>query len=294
MNVDVKDLNEVQRELSFEIPRERVTKTLDEVYKNIGRKAKIKGFRPGKVPRRILEKEFRADAEMELIKKLIPEVYQEGVEAHAIQPVARPDIKDVSYKDGLITFKAVVDVQPEIKITKYKGIKVKRKKIETTEEELNQTLEYFKKGQPQDKEVKIDDTFARSLGYPDLEDFKRSLRRQLEIDKDRQARADVENQVIEALLKATKFTVPPSLVKEQVEHALKHEREQWQRQGLSGEDMRQKETEARKALQEPCERQVKVYLILNEIAKLENIVLGENENFYHRVMEFLLKEAEWA
>ena len=81
-----------------------------------------------------------------------------------------------------------------------------------TDDEINKTLEYFKKGQGQEKEkeVEINDAFAHGLGYPSLEEFKKSLSRQLESDKDRHNRADVENQIVEALLKKAKLTVPES------------------------------------------------------------------------------------
>jgi len=51
MKVDVKKVNELRRELKFEIPKDRVSTKLDQVYREIGKSAKIKGFRPGKAPR---------------------------------------------------------------------------------------------------------------------------------------------------------------------------------------------------------------------------------------------------
>ena len=60
MKVDVKKVDTLKRELKFEIPRERVSKAMDEVYNEIGKHAKIKGFRPGKVPRHILTKDRKS------------------------------------------------------------------------------------------------------------------------------------------------------------------------------------------------------------------------------------------
>ena len=54
MKVEVKKVDALKRELKFEIPREKVTEAMDLVYNEIGKHAKVKGFRPGKVPRHIL------------------------------------------------------------------------------------------------------------------------------------------------------------------------------------------------------------------------------------------------
>ena len=293
MKVEVKEIDDVQRELKFEISKERVSKGLDSVYKDLGKQAKIKGFRPGKVPRKILEEHYQGTAQSELVKKLVPEIYHEGIDKEKIVPIAMPEISDVDMKDGMITFKAMVDIKPEIKIEGYKGIKIKRKSSEVTEEEINKTLEYFKQGQGKDKDVTIDDAFAKSLGYPSLDEFKQSLTKQLEVDKDRANKADLENQIIESLLKKVKFTVPKSLVKQQLEHALQHQKEQWHRQGMSDEEIIKKAESEKEALKEPSEHQVKVYLVLNKIAELENIKLEEKDNMFLKVMEFLLKEAKW-
>jgi len=293
MKVDVNEIDDVQRELKFEVSKERVSQGLEEVYKDLGRKAKIKGFRPGKAPRKVLEKYYEGTAQNELVKKIIPEIYQEGIQKENIHPIAMPEIGDVDYKDGVITFKATVDIKPEIKIDGYKGIKVKRKSSEVSEEEINKTLEYFKKGQGQDKEIEIDDGFAKSLGYPSLEEFKKSLVKQLEVDKDRRNKADIENQIVEALVKKAKFTVPRSLVKQQIEHAIQYQIEQLRRQGLSEEEITKKVETLKEELKEPSERQVKAYLILSKIAELEKIELQEKDNLFHKVVEFLLKEAKW-
>ena len=67
MKVEVKKVDALKRELRFEVPRERVTKTLDEVYEEIGKYAKVKGFRPGKVPRAVLATSHGKLAEEETI-----------------------------------------------------------------------------------------------------------------------------------------------------------------------------------------------------------------------------------
>jgi len=296
MKIEVKKVDATKRELKFEIPKDRVSKTLEEIYGELSKVAKVKGFRPGKVPRNVLEASHGKLAREETIKKIIPEVYQEGIEKENIRPLDMPEIHDVSFKDGIISFTAKLDIRPEVKIKNYKKIKVQRKSSEVTDEEMEKTLEFFKKGQGdgKDKEVKIDDEFARGLGYPSLKEFKDSLKRQMEMDKDRHNRFDVENQIVEYLLKNSTMTIPQSLVKKQFEHRWADTQKRLKSQGVSEEDIKKKEKEMHKEIQAMAEKDIKTFLVFEKIAEDENIHVHQGENLPQKVLEFLLKEAEWS
>jgi FKBP-type peptidyl-prolyl cis-trans isomerase (trigger factor) len=293
MKVEVKKVDSIKREIKFEIPKEKVSQTYEEVYKDLGKVAKIKGFRKGKVPREILEKQHASLAKEEVMKKIIPEAYQKAIMDEKIVPIDMPDIEDVNLKDGVVTFTAKFDIKPEVKIKDYKGIKVKKKSTKVTDEDINKTLEFFKQGQEKDKEAKIDDAFAKGLGYPSLEEFKTSLTRQLEMDKDRQNRFDIENQIVEELIKKAKLTVPESLVKKQLHRRVHDELKRLEQQGTPKEELDKKHESLTKDLQATVEREVKVYLILDKIGQEEKIEVKENENLPAKVMEFLFKEASW-
>src|SRR5258708_4295996 len=191
MKVEVKKVDALKREMKFEIPREKVTAAMDAVYHEIGKHAKVKGFRPGKVPRHILVTSHGQLAKDETIKKIIPQAYHEGVSQQQLNPIDLPEITEVNLKDGVLTFTATLDIRPEVKVSKYKAIKVERKKSEVSEEDVQKTLEFFKKGR-ETQEVTIDDNFAKGMGFPGLEEFKTALKRQMEFDRDRNNRMDVE------------------------------------------------------------------------------------------------------
>ena len=199
----------------------------------------------------------------------------------------------MAIKDGVLTFKATLDIRPEVKPGNYKAIKVSRKSSAVTEEDINKTLEFFKKGRD-GAETAMDDAFARGMGFPSLAEFKQALSRQLELDKDRQNRMDVENQIIDALLKNAKLVVPQSLVQRQFRHRMDETLKRLKTQGMKDEDIKKKEEEISKQMLELVERDVKVYLVLEEIAQLEKITAGQEENLPAKVMEFLLKEAKWV
>ncbi len=294
MKVAVKKVDALKRELAFEISKERVAKAHSEVMQEILKVAKVKGFRPGKAPRQVVESQHGALAREETLKKLIPEVYHEGITQEKIDALDLPEIHDVEFKDGLIRFKAHVDIKPEVKLGNYKGLKVTRKSSKVTDEELNKTLDYFKKPQGGEKEQALDDNFVKSLGYPSLEAFKESLTRQMEMDKDRQNRLDVENQVVDALIKDAKLDVPSTLVKRQLEHRMEETIQRLKEQGMPEAEIKKREEQMRKDFEKTAEKDVKVYLILEAIAKAENIhTHSEKESLPGKVMAFLLKEASW-
>ena len=293
MKVEVKKVDPVKRELRFEIPKERVSQKMEEVYKNLEKVAKVKGFRPGKVPRHILVSQYGGIAQQETMKDLIPAVYEEGIKRENIAPIDLPEILDVNFKDGALTFTAKLDIKPEVVVKDYKEIKVKRKSSQVTEEEINKVLEYYKKGQGKEEQVVLDDNFARGLGYPNLEEFKKTLVRQMEMDKDRQNRADIENQVTEYLLSKSKLVVPQSVIKKQLERRIAETKQRLKSHGMSEEDIKKNEEQIHKDLEQAVERDVKAYFILDKIAQMEKIEAKENENLPSKVMEFLLREAKW-
>ncbi|MBL8013789.1 MAG: hypothetical protein JNN05_08085 [Candidatus Omnitrophica bacterium] len=294
MKIDVKKVDALKREIYFEVPKDKVSKMMDAVYDSVSKVAKVKGFRQGKVPRNILVNTHGKAVQEEAVKRLIPEAYHEGLHKENIDPIDLPEITDVHFKDGMLTFVAKLDIRPEIKVKNYKGIKVQRKPSKVTDEDIEKTLEIFKKGQgAQEKEVVVDDAFARGMGFPNLEEFKGALARQLQMDKDRQSRSDVEQQIVDDLLKDSKFIVPQSLLKKQMEYRLHDAQKHYKSHGMAHEEITKKLEELREQLKDAVERDVRVYLVFQEIAKAENITAQQNENVMVKVMEFLMKEANW-
>ena len=141
MRVKTKYNNTCECFLEVNIPAEVVNRTLEEVYKEIKKYAKISGFRPGSAPQDILEKHHGARAQEEMLKKIIPSAYRDAVNEQKINPVGLPEISDVRFtKDNDLFFKAKVEIRPVIKLKKYKGIKVKQSKVAVTDNEIEDSL----------------------------------------------------------------------------------------------------------------------------------------------------------
>lgn len=294
MKLAVKKLDATKRELEIEVPKEIVTEKFNEVYEAIAKNAKIKGFRPGKAPRHIVEQHHSRLAQEEVLKDLIPSTYHDALEKENLAAVSLPEIFDVKLKDGILSYKAKLEIRPEIQIKDYKGLLVKKKDCKVTDEDLKKSYDFLLQAQGKPKETPVDDSFAKSLGYATLQEFQDSLKKQIEVNKEQQARLDLEHQIIDQLLAKANFIVPEASVNNQLEHLVKDAKMRLSWQGFKKEDIEAKDPELRKDLREGAQRDVKAYFILEKIAELENIKVDSEENLLKKVMEFLLKEAKWA
>ena len=141
MKSKLRKLEGTAREFEITLPSEKVNKILSEVLEDIRKNAKISGYREGKAPLDLVQKHHGKDAMEEAKRRLIPEAYQSAVEEHSISPVSYPEVSAlVMDASGGMTFKAKVDIHPEVKLKKYKGLKVIEEKVGVTEDEVEEAL----------------------------------------------------------------------------------------------------------------------------------------------------------
>lgn len=95
MKTDLVAVNEIKKHLVIEIPSDDVDQQIDRVTHSYARSAKIPGFRPGKVPTRIVKQRFRDQILHDVAHDLIPRAVDDALREHAIEPVEAPDIQDV-------------------------------------------------------------------------------------------------------------------------------------------------------------------------------------------------------
>ena len=141
MNVNVEDISSIKKKVSIEISEDQVTKEVDSFYKDLGKKAKIKGFRPGKVPRNILERYFKDYVKAEVVQKLVQETYPTALSEANLRPVSDPMIDPGEMESGKpFQYSVTIEVKPEIKLEEYLGLNVEGKKEEVRDEEVEERL----------------------------------------------------------------------------------------------------------------------------------------------------------
>ena len=141
MKSKVRKLEGTAKQFEIEMPKETVDKVFEQVLEDIRKTAQIPGFRSGKAPLDIIRKNYHKDAADEVKRRLVPQAYQQVLKEHGLDPVSYPEVSDVNIgPSGTLTFKAKVDVGPELKVQKYKGLKVTTRKVSVTDEEVEETL----------------------------------------------------------------------------------------------------------------------------------------------------------
>jgi trigger factor len=140
--IKIEEINPVKKRISVEIPWEEVKKELDAAYRTVGKKARVKGFRPGKTPRHILETYFREDAEGEAVSNLVQRSFEEAVQANSLQPVARPEIDQNGIQpEKSFTYSATLEVEPVVEPRGYIGMELSREDASVTDRDVEERLE---------------------------------------------------------------------------------------------------------------------------------------------------------
>jgi len=140
--INVEDLSPVKKKVSLEIPWDDVKNELDAVYQEVGKKAKIKGFRPGKIPRKILETYFKDQAEEETITNIVNKYYWQALEGKGIVPVSRPEINQDGIKDNTnFSFSASFETEQDFEPRHYKGIDVEKEQIKVNDDDVQKRID---------------------------------------------------------------------------------------------------------------------------------------------------------
>src|SRR3972149_1178536 len=100
MQIEITSTDECKRKLNIVIPQDEVSKELSKIYQEINQKANIRGFRKGKVPRKVLEQYYKRDAEADLIQKIVPKACDEAANKENLKMVGNYLLEEYVLKDG--------------------------------------------------------------------------------------------------------------------------------------------------------------------------------------------------
>jgi len=163
--VKVEDVSPIKKRLSFDISWSEVKKELDSVYKDVGKNAKVKGFRQGKVPRNILESMYKEYAQEETITKLVNKYYWDALKDNNIVAVAQPDIDQKGFEEEKnFTFTATVEVEPAIEPRGYVGLELVREEHDAIDADVEKRLQELRDMFATMEEVEAD----RGIGEDDF------------------------------------------------------------------------------------------------------------------------------
>jgi trigger factor len=146
MQVSVEDINSVKKTLHIEIPEADVVRELDKAYNELKKKAKVKGFRPGKVPRSVVVRLFKKDVHADVTSKLIQSSFMDALKETELKVVGTPQVDPPELEDsGPYKYDAIVEISPVIDEIDFHGLTLKRTNYPVSEEEIEAQLKMLQK-----------------------------------------------------------------------------------------------------------------------------------------------------
>jgi trigger factor len=146
MQITIEDISPVEKRVDFELPWTDVAPKLDKAYSELRRDVRLKGFRPGKVPRALIEKMYKRQVEDEVARDLIETSIGQAITEKQIQPVAPPTVDKLELQSGApFKFSARVEVRSQVVPQDYLGLPLSRRPPKITEEEITEALEGYRR-----------------------------------------------------------------------------------------------------------------------------------------------------
>jgi len=207
MEVKVEKISPARCKLEVTIPKEKVDAEIGSLYRMMQKKAKIKGFRPGKVPMSVVKSLYRNEILNQALSNLIEKTYPEALKETQLLPIKETSIQPETIREGKVFKYAVtIEVLPEFELPEYKGVSVKVTPIEVTDEEVEKELNALRETHAELKKIeeqrplKVGDYVILDFqGYMDetpLQDFK-ATDYMVELGK-KQINEDIEKKLIGA------------------------------------------------------------------------------------------------
>jgi trigger factor len=142
VKTDVEELSPTRVKLTVEVPFDELKQTLDHAYKEVAKQVRIPGFRPGRVPPRIIDQRVGRGAVLEqAVNEAVPQLYGKALEEHEVFALGQPDLEITKLDDGKkLAFTAEVDVRPSFDLPDLDGLAVTVDDTEVTPDQVEEYL----------------------------------------------------------------------------------------------------------------------------------------------------------
>lgn len=141
MKTQVTDVSPVKKKIHVEVPVDKVNAAFEKAFAKVQKNASIKGFRKGKVPKDLIEKQYHSEWMQEALEEVLQDSYMAAMQAENLIPISRPDIAPGKLaKNVVFSFEATFEVRPEVKVQNYTGITLKAEPVDVTNDEVESEL----------------------------------------------------------------------------------------------------------------------------------------------------------
>ena len=158
MDIQLKEINAYAREVTIDLPWEEIEQDFEKAIKNFSKRVKLPGFRPGKVPRKILMKQFQPSIEANFVENSVNNYYLKALKEKEIIPVNMGSVSDVHFHFGEhFKFKVAFEIEPAVVIKKMKktSLKVEKTVYLLDDEDIDLAINEIRQGQA--KVITIED-----------------------------------------------------------------------------------------------------------------------------------------
>ncbi len=142
INVSLTDISPSQKKLRVEVPESQVSRELDKKYRDLAKTAKVKGFRPGKVPLGIIKSYYGKAIQQEISSRFIQDTFEDALKEADLTPLTQADVSDSHFEEnGAFSYTAMVDVCPPFELPAYKELKLFKPAVEVSDEQVQAELD---------------------------------------------------------------------------------------------------------------------------------------------------------
>jgi len=156
MDIKLKEINSYGREVMIDLPWNEIEQDFDKAVRKFSKRVKLPGFRPGKIPRKVLMNQFKPSIEADFIENSVNNYYLKALKEKEIVPVNMGSVSDVSFNHGEhFKFKVTFEVEPQIKLPRMKRnlLKVEKTKYVCDDEDIDLAIEEVRNGHAEVKTV---------------------------------------------------------------------------------------------------------------------------------------------
>lgn len=174
LSVEIESTGPCQRHVKVTVPRSEVDRFLNEEFSDLVKSAAVPGFRPGKTPRRLVERRFKKDVTDQVKRNLLAQSLEQVGEDHKLEPLSDPDIDFAAIElpeSGDFIYEFDIEVRPEFDLPEYKGLAIKRPMKEVTDKDVALEIDKLRRryGEMITKEgpVALGDTIVADVRFLD-------------------------------------------------------------------------------------------------------------------------------
>jgi len=164
MKSEVETIDTVRKKIRVTIPEDRVKQEFDTAYRNVAKKVKIKGFRPGKAPRSVVSSYYKDQISQEVIIRLIQDSLPKVTTEEGMIVVSEPSINNSPLEEGKeFTYTATFEVKPVIEVKEYQGLEAISDKLEITPEKAEERLKAIQESHASLKSIEGEEAITEGI-----------------------------------------------------------------------------------------------------------------------------------